>query len=49
MIDQKESTSTRAHNDDHSPEQGAQSITWLFGATLTTRLTREKKQNTMFC
>lgn len=48
MIDQKESTSTRAHNDDHSPEQGAQSITWLFGATLTTRLTWEKSKTPCF-
>lgn len=49
MIDQKESTSTRAHNDNHSPEQGAQSISWLFVATLTIRLMGGKKQITVFC
>lgn len=48
MIDQKEITSTRAHNDNHSPEQGAQPITWLFGATLTTRLMGEKSKTPCF-
>lgn len=45
MIDQKESTFTRAHNDNHSPEQSAQSISWLFPATLTNRLMGEKAKH----
>lgn len=45
MIDQKESTSTRAHNDNHSPEQGTHSISGLFVETLTIRLMGKKAKH----